>query len=346
MSNTTTLIAEINYLNQLGADFNRYFLISSAAFGIPSNLVAMFIFSRLAHKKTNMGFLYTWQASIDLSVLLITFFVARSSSVFLSFSLANLNDSMCKFVIFARRYILHASSWMPVLITFDRFTFVLYGHSRRFKFLKNKFLLVIIILIMLTLLAILDIPNLMFYLPANTSNPSCMADRNIVLSSDMISIVLRTYLPFLIMIVLNALMVRKIRESSRRTFKQTAVGRREYHFTLATMAYDAYFLLFNFPLSVFYIFFDINLYSGAFMNDRLLAAKYSLANSAFINFSFCEQTLTIFMYVAFNKLFRNELIRVCTKYFLFALPSLQKRVSPTSQTASRTGAARETRAQT
>lgn len=341
MSNSS----EINYLNQLGAHFNRYFLISSAAFGIPSNLVAMFIFSRLAHKKTNMGFLYTWQASIDLAVLLITFFVARSSSVFLPFSLANLNDSMCKFVIFARRYILHASSWMPVLITFDRFTFVLYGHSRRFKFLKNKCFLVVIILIMLTLLAILDIPNLMFYLPANTSNPSCMADRNIVLSSDMISIVLRTYLPFLIMIVLNALMVHKIRESSRRTFKQTAVGRREYHFTLATMTYDAYFLIFNFPLSVFYIFYDINLYSGAF-TDRLFAAKYSLANSAFINFSFCEQTLTIFMYVAFNKLFRNELIRFCTKYFLFVMPSLQKRVSPTSQTASRTGAVRETRAQT
>ena len=119
------------------------------------------------------------------------------------------------------------------------------------------------------------------------------------------------------MIILNWLMIRKLFKSDRSTFKQNSLSRKEYQFTITVMAYDAYFLFLNFPVSVYYIMYDINLYSGALRGDPVMNAGYNLYNGIVVNLSFCVQVLTFFMYLAFNKLFRQELLRVfrLTQYF-------------------------------
>ena len=298
--------SEISYYNSITNTFEYYFNIISSAIGIPCNLIAIFIFARLMRNKTNMGYLYIWQCTVDILVLLFFLFVARGTTTF-GLNIYNQNDFTCKCFNFLRRFILHASSWIAVIITFDRFTFVLYGHGNRFRFLKNKLNLTGIILVIFIIIAIADVPNLFFSI---NQKGSCKPDSLARISSDIISILVRTYIPFGLMVIFNLIMIREIFKSSKNVGNQTALSRKETHFTIAVIASDVYFLLMNFPLSIFYIFYDINLYSGAFDVTSPFSSKYLVANTVFSDFSFCEQTFSFFMYLAFNKLFRNEILSI------------------------------------
>jgi ABC-type xylose transport system permease subunit len=132
--------------------------------GVALNLFSLYIFTRASLNKTNMGFLYLYQTVADLIVLLANIFIFRSSILF-GFSLTNQSDIICKLMTLFRRFILHASSWMCVLITFDRFIYVYYPN--RFKILKSKLSISILIFIMLFLLTIINTPNFLFALDAN-----------------------------------------------------------------------------------------------------------------------------------------------------------------------------------
>lgn len=136
-------------------------------------------------------------SEIDLLVLLFSLLLIQSYYTF-GIVLSNQNDSAYKLLIFLRRFIFHASSWITVLTAFDRFTFALYGDGKRFRFLKSKRNLIYIILLSFTIISIIDIdiPNFFFYL---WKNGDCKADFSIQISSDIITSCLRTYFPFFIM---------------------------------------------------------------------------------------------------------------------------------------------------
>ena len=304
------------YLYKVGNDFQFYFNIVQWSIGIPSNIISIIIFARLLKNKTNMGFLYIWQCAIDLSLLLFFLFLFRSGST-MGVNLYLQGDSICKFLTLLRRFILHASSWAPVLTTFDRVTFVLYGHSDRFRFLKSKLNLTLIILVGFVVLIVVNIPNLFFYV--NAKGTACTGDFIVTISSDIISILTRTYIPFTLMIIFNVLMIRKIFKNNRTlAAKQTGLAQKETHFTFVVIAYDIYFLVFNFPLSVFYIMYDINLYDGALAGDALFAGAYNVFNTTTANFAFCVQTFSFFLYLAFNKLFLKEILIILGKLPFFS----------------------------
>lgn len=311
------------FINKLNTDISTYFVITSSSIGIPLNILNIIVFSRLMYQKTNMGFLCTCQAIVDLMLFLITLLLARSSPFIFPVSLDTLSDPMCRFIKYIRRLPLHISSWMAVLITFDRVIFILYGNGRKFKFMKKKTSLAAIMAVMFTSLAIIDIPNLFFYLPPRTVSAngtlgpatSCTASFPVLFSSDMISIFFRTYIPLGLMLFFNLLMIRKIFNNSRASFKQNSLSRKEFQFTFAVMAFDAYFFILNFPTSVFYILFDVNYYSGAFTVNPQFGALYNLLLGVMVNLSFCEQTFTFFMNFAFNKLFRQTLLHIIGRIF-------------------------------
>lgn len=332
-------IAYANYLNAINRQFNNYYTIAAVTIGVPCNLACLFIFWRLLKNKTNMGLLGIIQTVVDLFILLMFLFVFRAWQLFYPISPLNRDDFQCRFFTLIRRFMLHVSSWVAVISTFDRFTYVFYGHDQRLKFMKSKLSLCGLILIVMVVILICNIPNLFFYFESG----SCKSSNDITLITDVISILIRTYIPFGVMVVLNFLMIRKLFKSDRLTFKQNSLSRKEYQFTVAVMAYDAYFLFFNFPLSVHYIMFDINLYSGALKGDPAMNAGYNLYSSVAINFSLLVQILSFFMYTAFNKLFRQELLRVfgLTRFFLGS--QVSNSTQPTINAAHNTLAAMSTK---
>lgn len=206
--------ALVSYLNQLTSSINTNYVIISTSIGVPLNLICMFTFWRLMkNNKTNMGFLGICQSFIDMTILLMFLFVYRAAPIFFSILPANRANAECKIFGWIRRFILHASSWIAVVSTFDRFTYVLYGHENRLKFLKNKSTLSGCILAIFVLIGILNIPNLFFYI----SGGACIGNFDATISSDIISILLRTYIPFGLMVVFNWLMIRKLFKSNRRS---------------------------------------------------------------------------------------------------------------------------------
>lgn len=194
----------------------------------------------------------------------------------------------------------------------------MFDNHDRFKFIKRKRNLTAILISILVILALADIPNLLFYVNAKNS---CTGDDPAVISSDIISIILRTYLPFFLMIFFNVFIIRKIIKHSRQAkishihLNNNNTRLKEYQFTLAVVAYDVYFLILNFPMSVYYIMYDVNLYSGALKGpDASFAASYALANNVTGMISNLVQTLSFFTYLAFNKLFRVEFLRVMRRF--------------------------------
>lgn len=319
-SSPASILATIDILNQATRKLNDYFTIAFASVGIPGNLLSAIVFARLIAKKSNMGLLYSAQCLVDLTSVLIALFLTRGPFLLFSANFASQNDALCKLTMFMRRFPLHASSWMAVLTAFDRFTFVFY--EQYFRFMKNKLILATIIIVILTLVTIINVPNLLYYWVPYL--PGCTADFSVVISSDVISVMLRTYIPLAIMLVFNAIMIRKVSQKSL-VKKGTTRRRGEHHFTMAVISFDVIFFLTHFPLSIFYILYDIKLYSNDFQTDAYSAAVYNLVFNVVINVSLLDQMFSFFTYFAFNKLFRNELKRLlatCLPFIKIANESL------------------------
>lgn len=186
--------------------------------------------------------------------------------------------------------------------------------------MKKKWVLLVIIFVLFVFITIADIPNLLFYLAQKVSTTnvngtlvtkitySCSGDFNTIISSDLISITLRTYMPLIIMVMLNTIMIRKIFGTSRATFKQSSLSRREYQFTLIVMSFDVFFFCTNFPLSIFYIFYDYYNYSGALTLNPVFGAQFNFWYSLVLNISYLDQTLSFFISMSVNKLFRKEIL--------------------------------------
>lgn len=310
-----------DYLNNLSSEISYYFLIVSVPIGIPCNLISILIFRRLMRYSNNMGFLGMCQSIIDLTLLLSFLFLIRSSPLIFPQNLADLNDNLCRFLTYLRRFVIHASSWIPVVITFDRFTFVLFGHNHDFKFMKKKLNLLAIIFAIFILIALVDIPNLLFYV----RDDLCTADFAIIIVADVISIAFRTYIPFTLLLIFNSCLIRatfktwRSRQSSLRKSKQ-------YQFTISVMFYDAYFFIINFPVSIYYILKDAYMYE--FDRDAVLSSQFRMASAVILNLSYYEQTLTFFIYLMFNRPYRRELIRVKRKLF----GALRKKFFPSVST--------------
>ena len=312
MSNLTNAA----YINGKTNEMIKYFMITSSAIGIPCNILSIFIFARLMRNKTNMGFLYVCQCTVDLFLLLVMLLAVRSWPTIFYYNFQNMSDDLCKLLTYMKRFTVHISSWMTVLITFDRLIFVIHGQNQKFRFMKKKKYLSLIILVMFICLGIADIPNLFFKLTADTKigNSNCSGSFGIVFSSDIISTFLRTYIPLFLMLCCNIIMKRKVFDNKLRAVRRrSSLSQKENQFTFSVMAYDAYFFLLNFPLAVCYIFFDVNLYTGALSGE--FGALYNFVFYIFVNLSFLQQTFSFFMNLAFNKLFRREVITLIGRWF-------------------------------
>ena len=307
-----------DYLLNTSDKIEFAFNIISSSIGIPCNILSIIIFARLIKNKNNMGFLYIWQCSIDICILLFYLLINRSK-ITLRIELKEQNQFACKSYAILRSTILQASSWVAVLTTFDRFTFVLYGHSNRFRFLKSKRNLTCIILALFAILTLMNLINYFYYVDKRDHH--CSANIKIKIPSDVIFFLFRTYFPFTIMFIFNIIMIRKIIKSNKNLSHQRSLGsRKESQFTFAVVAFDVSYFLLSFPNSLFLIFYDINFYSRNFFNNFIFHAKYVVVSSVTGNLSLCEQTFSFFMYFAFNKLFRKELLNIMGR--VFRIPGL------------------------
>ena len=78
----------------------------------------------------------------------------------------------------------------------------------------------------------------------------------------------------------------------RKSTKSISSSRKEYQFTIAVISYNIFFLILNFPRSLYFIMYDVNLYSGAFNGNPMFSAIYSVLNAVTSNLATCVQTFS------------------------------------------------------
>lgn len=296
-------------INRIADSVTYYNIIINLAVGVPLNLLNTLVFARLMlnkTNKTNMGFLGLSQSIIDI-IKLLYYSLEFQSTIIKS------SDAICKLLNFMRRIISCASSWMQVITTFDRFVYVILGYRGRFRFMNRKAFLALIIFAVLFLLALVNIINLFYYI----SRDKCTADHLILIASDIVLISTRLYIPIFLMIVFNMFMIRIVLKKSRNVSRQSSNVRKEHHFTISVMANDAFYLLLALPLSVYFILYDINLYSGALNGNALFAAKYMLFSNISKAAALSNQSFSFFINLAFNKLYRREVLNLIGKVIKF-----------------------------
>jgi hypothetical protein len=310
MSNSSSSVeSTIATLRSVSSIINTYSFYITTGIGLPFNLLSIFIFTRPNLNKTNMGFLYGFKSAVDFNLIFTSIFVFRGNAYF-GFSMSTTSDFLCKLSTFLRRMLFHTSSMMCIVTTLDRFLFNIYPN--RFSFVKKKLGMSIIIVAIFFTIGLANIPNLMFYLVVTNTTRSCTATNDVTISSDIISIFLRTFIPFGVMFTLNLIMLRKILKQ-RSSLTQTAISRKEHQFTIMVISFDLIFFFSNLPLALYYIFYNINLYLGTFTNNTLFRTQYTLVISATLALSFFDQTFAFFLNFALNKLFRQEILKLLSR---------------------------------
>ena len=197
------------------------------------------------------------------------FLFISDSKILFSYNLTILDVSACKIIIFARRSIRQISSWIEVLITFDRLIYI--NFSARFKLNQNKIFLLEIIALIIIILCVIGIENFFYYIKANQTvisldanytqnitrlDLACTASKDILLASDLVAIILRTFLPITLMVILNVILVKSVISVKSKMVISNSNNkstRNQLQFTFVVIAMDAYFLILNLPVSVIYI---------------------------------------------------------------------------------------------
>ena len=132
------------------------------------------------------------------------------------------------------------------------------------------------------------------------------ANSNIVLAQDMIYVIMRILLPFIIMVICNVILVNYIR-NRRKAIIRGRVAKREYNFTIVVSIINGSFLFCNISVVIYYIL----AYYMKFLDISLpLVPRYinSLFGTCAILFSYIFTLSEFFIDLIFNKVFRKKML--------------------------------------
>lgn len=295
------------YHFNLSETIQYYFVIIVAPIGICMNFLSLLIFFRKTfHQQTTIG-VYNICIAISNMITIFYYILVQESSTTLKMNLLIQSDFSCKIGMLFRRVIRELTPLIECLLTIDRFLDVYF--MGKFKRIKKTPYILLLILVSFIVFLIISIENLLYNLKetrspsSNTTIKTCSASKEIASAADIISSILRTYLPISVMIIFNVLIIIRLREGK---FKMKTKSNKDSKFTFIVMCLNGCFLLFNLPISIAYIirnvylnYFNspnsffliyINFYFDMFY---VLATAYYMSNF-FLNF-------------ALNKIFRQEI---------------------------------------
>lgn len=144
----------------------------------------------------------------------------------------------------------------------------------------------------------------------------CFMHFQVAAATNVIAILMRVYIPFVITFCLNMIVISRLKKSKNTVRGATQIingkqpgkiTNKEYKFKMATITIDFTFLVFYTPLAVNLTFNIVDL-DDSISNDPFLNA---VINNLFSNLStllaFSYSIALVFMFFIFNRYFREEL---------------------------------------
>ena len=322
-SNALTYVFYYNKTNEIGF----YLLLVTVPVGLIGNLAAIFIFTRpKLNRNTNTGFLYTILCIFNIIKILYQAIFKRWTihskfKIKLHFN----GETIIEYVI------LQMLSWIEVLIVFDRFIAV-FSPIKGVRIMRKKWVLYSINLGFFAFILCTNIP---IFLKYTMSNMFYLNNYTFVDNSEMIydaikystfKIIIEVHLPYLIMVVLDILVIIRLRRSKMNivslinpTNAQTK-NIRASKFTFNTILIDLIYLIVNLPFTICNLINIINLYMTLRYNSSKVLEFISFL---FQRLPFIYSSFIFVIFICFNRNFRSEFfsigIVVKLKHFILSV---------------------------
>jgi hypothetical protein len=199
--------------------------------------------------------------------------------------------------------------------------------------------LFLIILGTLVLIFVANMANLLSY-PATVNLlgqqlSHCAISTAASVTTSIMGMIMRVYIPFGIMILLNVIVFKRLRVNNTKVGVkyQTSVGqlkrksdeleRKEHRFIVSTIFIDLTFFIYYTPIAIFIAISVASMFNSSLLPDPLSNTFFNLFIHASHLLVYLYSVSIVFIFTFFNRYFRDELVRTLRINVLF--PNCGKR---------------------
>ena len=315
----------------LGRDVVFYMAILIMPIGILFNFAACIVFIRKPlNQNTQRGFICFMLGLFNIVVLstqLANFLTAAFDNPWY-----DLSQFSCKFVNLLLNVTLQLPSFQQCLITAE--TLLCVKYPSKFRSLRTRKAICLIMCILVVILVILNVEAFFYALheekifndASNRTEISteCALSLRLSLILDIMNILMRNLVPFIVILVMNRMIVYHVRSSRRRVFAGSiskrfggvSASKRDVNFVNSITAMNILFFVIYFAWTVALLCNQV--YANFFATDNQnserikKALDYFLIASEFV--SYMHNSSLFFIGLAFNSQFRKELNTILASF--------------------------------
>jgi hypothetical protein len=320
--------------------FIRFANIPMSLIGLVFNVLVIVIFSKKRFKNHKIAF-YSRINALNHSFILVLFIIGYVL-VLHNIEITIFSNLTCKTYLFIFCSALQFSSWLELLITFDRNNSM---RCRKMMRIRSKKTILKLVACLLLAILLFNTPNLAFSLtdvdsirnmttvfdsmPLNQTFmvKVCFSEPIVILLRDVISELLRLYIPFVLMVFLNITLFRDLKMSTNSEIGSSLMlnnknekkrfFKKEIYYGFTIFVLNILFFLTHIPIAIFVIIRSIDQY--VFQQS---VTPQSIDNSYFMflitifigSFYYSMAFLT---HLVFNKHFYTEFIEIVTGWLFW-----------------------------
>jgi hypothetical protein len=318
--NFASLVGQLD-LSLKSIDFNFFMIMIIFPIGLFLNGLQLFVFSkRELNLKTNMGSMHALLSFFNILAIIFSILLTQLLP-FLGINIKTYTNFGCKILSFIQRVSLDIPSFQQVMITFQFYMSIKFP-MKFIAFQNSKKQYLFIILGMVVFAIAENIGYFFFELTLTYSNLTrvnasanetsigytnvCYASFYLILGSGIASLIFRNFLPFIIMLIFNILIIYHIIQNHLKVNKSYK-ARGHKHFFISIMTINLIFFILYLPWSIG----QIIVFVQYFFTARTLTETVDKAVIFFYtvgwSISYLNYIFPFFVYIQFNRLFRKQL---------------------------------------
>ena len=273
--------------------------------GIVSNIINIVVSLRKELKNSIMSFYNILMSIFNILTLIFVGYLAFFAQSIGQEQLILRTYLNCILISYFIRIFSQMSSWINVMVTFDRMLCIVF--IQKVKFTENKKLLTCIVMAIFTLISVINSPNLLFKLEINnsTNQTFCTSSNAIISLRDTVAILMRILIPILLQIIMNSILIYKLFKARNNVTISRSLDK-EYRFAFTIIILSIISILTELPFIMTTIFINVYGYNQSYISSASNeSAIASLAHVCSFLFSSFIYVVLFYVNIITNKLFRK-----------------------------------------
>ena len=331
------LQAYISQLSQFQNEIAFYSCLIIGNMSFASNILNILVCMRKKHRKEALGF---YNPLMSVFNILSTMFgyLSLFPMTIGGQDLQVSSDYACILISYMGRICVQMSSWLNVMISFDRMITISYPY--RFKRIRKRDMLSKFVLGLLLAITLVNTPNLLFSVVITetrvfnaTTNQSkvvnvakactCKFSSTMSVVRDLIAQLMRSALPIVLECVLNTLLIYKLIISRKNLTMQRSLHK-DYKFAFTIVMLNAFFFITQIPLLISLVYLNVlNYQQPSAVPSKNLILAYFLYIVAAV-FASCMYSTVFFVNIFFNKHFRAECVASLSESLTWCVENWEK----------------------